>query len=358
MRPGFISAGNIGPSRRQCLLAFGAAAIGGLTSGCRALAPDIPDASRPGTAVDLAWTDAARQRTLPLRVRWPADGPTPPTGGWPVVLFSHGLGGTVAGGEVWGKAWSAAGLVVVHLQHPGSDIEAVRRGARDFTDRTGLRAAMGPAQLLARLQGVGFVLDELSRRHANDDGRWAQVRPHAVGLAGHSFGAHTTLGMAGQRYPGHPGIDEPRLAAFIAFSPTLPAQGDPKRAFDRLTRPVLCITGTRDDDVVGVGATPDRRIGVFAALPTGGKAQLVLEDADHMTFAGQTGRAVEIVPRSVEARFLQSRHHDLVARVTSDWWRAHLLGDAAARARLHLPQGLAVRDVWREARAGRPLASG
>ena len=154
------------------------------------------------------------------------------------------------------------------------------------------------------------------------------------------------MGMAGQRYPGHPGIVEPRLAAFIAFSPTLPAQGDAVRAFDRLTRPLLSVTGTRDDDVVGVGATPDRRIGVFDALPPGRKAQLVLEDADHMTFSGQTGRAVEIVPRSAEARALQATHHAVVASITADWWRAELLGDPQARTRLARPAGLAPGDRW------------
>ncbi len=73
--------------------------------------------------VDEAWTDAARSRTVPLRVRWP-DGPGP----WPLLLFSHGLGGSRDGGELWGEAWCEAGFVVIHLQHPGSDIAVVVRG--------------------------------------------------------------------------------------------------------------------------------------------------------------------------------------------------------------------------------------
>jgi predicted dienelactone hydrolase len=303
--------------------------------------------TRPPTTEDEAWDDARRQRRVPVRLRWPApDWPVPP-GGRPVVLFSHGLGGTVAGGDVWGDAWARAGMVVVHLQHPGSDLDAVRGAARGFTDRAGLRSLAGPAQLLARLEDVVFVLDELGRRHAAGSGRWREERPQAIGMSGHSFGAHTTLGMAGQRYPGHPGFDEPRLAAFIAFSPTLPVAGDAVRAFDRLTRPVLCVTGTRDDDVVGVGATPERRIGVFDALPAGRKAMLVLEDADHMTFGGQTGRAAEIVPRPAEARAKQPAHHAAIAAITTDWWRAQLADDAAARVRLAAPAGLAPGDRWR-----------
>ena len=74
------------------------------------------------------------------------------------------------------------------------------------------------------------------------------------------------MGMAGQRYGGFDGINEPRLASFIAFSPTVPAMGSAERAFERLSRPLLSITGTLDADVVGVGATPERRMAVFAAL--------------------------------------------------------------------------------------------
>lgn len=298
------------------------------------------------TSVDEVWSDPKRQRAIPLRLRWPNQTLAAPTGGRRVVLFSHGLGGTVAGGEVWGQAWSEAGFVVLHLQHPGSDLMAVRSQARDFGDQRGLQRAAGPEQLLARLQDVTFVLDELARRHAAGTNRWNEIQPTGVGMSGHSFGAHTTLGMAGQRYPGHPGFDEPRIAAFIAFSPTLPARGDAVQAFERMTRPMLCLTGTRDDDVLGIGATPDRRIGVFAALPPGRKAQLVLESADHMTFAGQTGRAVEILPRHSTSRALQPQHHTVVADITTDWWRAHLMGDAQALQRLSKPSGLAPGDHW------------
>lgn len=297
--------------------------------------------------MDETWVDFARQRALPVRIRWPDDVRAVPTGGYPVVMFSHGLGGTVAAGGVWGEAWSQAGCVVLHLQHPGSDLPAVRGQARDFNDRSALRRAAGPEQLLARLGDVVFALDELARRKAHAMGRWAEVRPEAVGLSGHSFGAHTTLGMAGQRYARHPGISEPRLSAFIAFSPTLPAVGDPRVAFERITRPLLCITGTRDDDVLGNGATPDRRIGVFDALPAGQKAQLVLDEADHMSFAGQSGVAAEILPRHPASRSLQAQHHARVAALTSDWWRAHLMGDRQALQRLNHPAGLAPGDRWR-----------
>jgi predicted dienelactone hydrolase len=328
------------PNRRQAL----ALTLGALAQPrSRAQTPS----PAPGTVANETWTDASRQRSLPVRVRWPSAAIPGPAGGCPVLLFSHGLGGTRAGGSVWGQAWAAAGFVVVHLQHPGSDLDAVRAVASSFSDRQGLRRAAGPQQLLARLQDVIFALDEIGRRNAAGTGPWTAVRPDRAGMSGHSFGAHTTLGIAGQRYPGHPGLQEPRLAAFIAFSPSPPAGGDARQAFDRIVDPMLCVTGTRDDPVLGTNATAARRIGMWDDLPAGHKAQLVLQDADHMTFAGQTGQAVEILPRVDITRQLQPLHHAQVAAISADWWRAQLLGDEAAASRLLQPAGLAPADRWR-----------
>ncbi|MBA3593795.1 MAG: hypothetical protein H0W47_08330 [Polaromonas sp.] len=113
-----------------------------------------------------------------------------------------------------------------------------------------------------------------------------------------------------------------------------------------MTRPTLCITGTRDEDVAGNNATPDRRAAVFGVLPAGNKAMLLLKDADHMTFAGATGRAASILPREVISSQLQVQHHMLVTRITTDWWGAHLIGDAKAQSRLQKPQGLGALGVW------------
>ena len=325
-------------SRRTCISALACSALPGVYAQAQTSGPAV---------VDEVWLDAARQREVPVKVRWP-EAAAASAGPLPVIVFSHGLGGTREGGAVWGEAWAAAGFVVVHLQHAGSDLAAVRAVTNSFTDQRALRSAAGPAQLLARLRDVSFVLDEIGRRHAARQERWASVHPVQLGLCGHSFGAHTTLGMAGQRYGGFDGVTEPRLAAFIAFSPSLPAVGDVRQAFERITRPLLCITGTLDSDVVGVGATPERRRAVFDALPPGDKAQLVLMEADHMTFAGQTGRAAEIVPREQITRELQPAHHALVASITTDWWRATLLVDAAARTRLTAPKGLNPGDSWQQ----------
>ena len=94
-------------------------------------------------------------------------------------------------------------------------------------------------------------------------------------MAGHSFGAHTTLGGGGQSYPGHEGMKESRIAALIALSPSMPAMGDAKRAFSAVTLPTLCITLLRlKQDRGGAFAQrlvckKDQNGGRFGALPFG-----------------------------------------------------------------------------------------
>lgn len=48
--------------------------------------------------IDETWQDPRRQRAVPVRIRWPQG--AAPLDGWPVVIYSHGLGGSRAGGDV------------------------------------------------------------------------------------------------------------------------------------------------------------------------------------------------------------------------------------------------------------------
>ncbi len=184
--------------------------------------------SRSAAAQDQAWTDAARGRTVPLRLRWPEG-----SGPCALILHSHGLGGNREGGDRWGQAWQAAGFVVLHLQRPGSDSETLRSdGIR------GLRAAASAEQLRARVADAHFVIDEVLRRAARGDSPWARVRRDAIGVSGHSFGAHTVQALAGQRFPvAAEGAADARIRAFVAFSPSLGASRlSPQDQFSRVTR--------------------------------------------------------------------------------------------------------------------------
>lgn len=298
-------------------------------------------------AAETRWLDPSRQRELPLHLRWPAGSSAERV---PLVLFSHGLGGSLQAGRDWVQTWLESGFATLQLQHPGSDTEVWREGGWRR-----LQQAANAEQLQARALDVRFVLDELGRRQAAGDPALARLRLDAVGLAGHSFGAHTTLAVAGQRFGrgGPPPLSDPRLRAFAAFSPSPPPQGD--GGFGGIERPVLCLTGSFDTDPFAAAGSErasrgDHRRRVFEALPPGRKAELWLDGADHATFSGNAQGQRQWRPRPEPAVAQTERHRDLIRAVTTDWWRAHLLDDAAARQRLsQAPAALGPQDAWRTA---------
>jgi len=309
---------------------------------------------------DELWLDPARRRELPLRLRWPA-GEAPCA----LVIHSHGLGGSRAGAAVWGEAWQAAGLAVLHVQHPGSDSAVWQDGGlRGLSGLSGLRRAASTSEYLERIADGHFLLDEIERR-SRALGPWARVRLDAIGFSGHSFGARLTQALAGER-PSRGGRSEalqraaePRLRAFIAFSPGFADRSGTDdysvaQRFGAITRPFLAITGSDDDAMLVGDASNAARRAVYRGLPAGHKAQLVLEGADHMSFGGGTGmperpgRRGGLIRRGPHAVELEPRHQRVVAAITSDWWRWRLLGDDAARLRLLRPEGLTPADLWEQ----------
>lgn len=322
--------------RFSSLLALGAAA----PWGARAAAAADP------SYADLRWTDAARGRELPLRIRWPAgDGPCP------LVVFSHGLGGNLQAGTLWAQAWQAAGMAVLNLQHPGSD-DSIWKGGR-----RGVRDGAQADQYLARVADARFVLDELERRRAEPG--WSRVRLESIGFSGHSFGARLTQAIAGETLPGRSAstgrgpLADPRPRAFIAFSPGFNARsGDvrdqAKAHFGGIDRPFLCMTGTRDEAMIVGDASNEARRAVYDALPAGARAGLVLDGADHMTFGGQVRTfALRRGGRPASATEREAAHHAVIASISADWWRWRLLDDRSAADRLQHPQGLTLGDSWR-----------
>jgi len=302
-----------------------------------------PLATHAQSPAETVFTDRARARDVPLRLRWPA-GDVPCA----VILHSHGLGGSREGGDVWGRAWQAAGFAVLHLQHAGSDTEALRGGL------AALRSAASAEQLVARVADMRFVIDELERRAQAGEAPFTRIRFDALGASGHSFGAQTVQALAGKRFPvALPGAFEPRLKALVALSPSL-GRGDrasPQEQFGSVQRPLLVATGSLDGDPLGGPMTGADRARVYDGLPAGRRALLWLDGADHGTFAGNGERRITArrgpLKRADGAQEAEVLHHERIAAVTTLWWRAQLLGDAPALAALVAPGGLGAADRWR-----------
>ena len=286
--------------------------------------------------LDIDWKDTARERTLPLKVRVP-DGEARV----PLVIFSHGLGGSREGGKAWGEHWSANGYLVIHVQHPGSD-ESLWKGAGvDAPKRRMMRGAT-PEQLLGRVDDVRFVIDELTRLQTKSDApTWAKrVDLSRIAMTGHSFGARTTMALAGERYPGPiKSVADGRITAFIAFSPTV--QGAKKswpERYGAMNKPFLSVTGTLDGDVMGTGSNPKNRAAVYDAQSAGDKYRAVFEGGDHSVFNGGNVREAAWLNRVTGEEHASTSAattkviHDKTSDITLKYLDAYLKGDAVAKS--------------------------
>jgi predicted dienelactone hydrolase len=52
-------------------------------------------------ASEVTWRDDVRNRDVPVRIYTPVAEDAPKDARFPVILFSHGLGGNRAGGKLW-----------------------------------------------------------------------------------------------------------------------------------------------------------------------------------------------------------------------------------------------------------------
>lgn len=267
-----------------------------------------------------SWRDPVRGRDIPVLLR-----PAEAAGARPLVLLSHGLGGSREGLGYLGRAFAAAGFHALHLQHPGSD-EALWRGAGGVSALGA--AALDPANAVARLLDAVFALEEVLRRAAErTDPLSGRVDPTRLAIAGHSFGAWTVQHLLGQRIPGGDRglpVPERRLVAGIALSPSPPRGMPPQVAFARIAAPILHVTGTLDSGFVE-GATPADREIPFHATRSAPAALAVLDGANHAAFADEAAAG---------PRWSDPTHHARTAALSVLFLRTVLEGDAESRATL------------------------
>ena len=268
--------------------------------------------------IDLTVHDAKRNRDIPIRVYLPLKKPPEP-----VVLFSHGLGGSREGSAYLGNHWAGTGYVTVFLQHPGSDISVWQEkpaGQR----MAAMRKAANEQNFLMRVKDISAVLDQLERWN-REDGNVLKERMnlHSVGMSGHSFGALTTQALSGQATArGRIMFPDARIKAAVIMSPSSPRRGSPRAAFGRVTLPWLLMTGTKDISRIG-NTDLKSRLAVFPALPPGDKYELVLYGAEHSAF---TDRAL---PGNRQPR--NPNHHRVILALTTAFWDTYLRNDAAAQ---------------------------
>lgn len=160
--------------------------------------------------------------------------------GLPLVVISHGNGGSPWTHRGLAAHLARAGFVVALLEHPGNS-------------RSDNSLAFTAANLANRPRHVRLVLDAVFQ----DEQLGARLAPAGVGLVGHSIGAYTALALAGGRPTSLPNEEpdgqarpvpvarDPRVRALVLLAPAsiwYRAEG----ALAEVETPILMRTGERD----------------------------------------------------------------------------------------------------------------
>lgn len=315
------------PSRRRFCLGAAALLLAGPGAGVAA-EPEVRD---------VDWTDAARGRPVPVRLYVPEGAGTTPV---PLVVFSHGIGGSRMGYGYLGRHWASAGIASLHVQHVGSDRQLWRGNPLGLVDR--LQGAAQPGEALARVRDVGFALDAVLAGEAG-----VRIDPQRIVAAGHSYGANTTMLLAGARaeVDGQAlDLRDPRVRAAVLISaPPFYGASDTGRILAPLTVPSLHVTCTEDViRIPGYGSGLADRLAVFEATGSARKWLAVFAGGSHSLF---TGRLDERSPLLVATRELAVAFVREVmlgeAEAIERWSRSHgpQLDRFVARTPAALPRG-------------------
>jgi pimeloyl-ACP methyl ester carboxylesterase len=250
----------------------------------------------PYEVFEFDWHDTARHRAVPVRLYWPHT--VSQQARVPLVVFSHGIGGSRRGYSYLGQHWSANGVASLHLQHVGSDRQVWFGNPLGMLSR--LQDAAQEHEAIARAQDLHFALDQLLGARSEFAPRIDGAR---IVVAGHSYGANTALLAAGARVErGGRAIDlrEPRARAAIVLSaPPFYGEGDPSRILAPVTVPTLHVTATGDViRIPGYYSDAEDRVAVFEATGSIKKALAVFEGGSHSMFTDRAGTGgVELNPQ-------------------------------------------------------------
>jgi predicted dienelactone hydrolase len=283
------------------------ASIGVLLSSAVAFAQYTAEAGKlpVATVETLTVPDARRSTDVVAKIYYPDA-----SGVFPVIVFSHGLGGNKNAFEVVARHWASRGYISIHPTHDDRGI--------GLTDG---RMILPPDRVAARVRDIVAMLDALDHIEKVVPALSGRIDRGRLAVAGHSYGAFVAMlagGVTVEAGDGtNRGFGDPRVRCVLPVSPA--GRGDygfNDRSWANLDVPALFITGTRD---VRGGRASDWRMEPYRFSPAGGKYLVVIEDAAHASF----GRveAGNDAPAYVQA-------------ASTAFWDGCLREDAAARTYL------------------------
>ncbi len=263
------------------------------------------------TSVEFLWSDVSRKRDIPAILYLPISTSGDPNTRRkvPLIVFSHGLGGSRYGYSHFGKYWAAQGFASVHLQHAGSD-RAIWT-SQGLAVLSALKNAATTDNAIARAQDVSFALNQLE----DNSQAKAQLDFDKVAVAGHSFGANTALLSTGAEFEFNQKklnfLDKRIKAALILSPPALPSSLNAKSVYGNISVPTLHLTGTLDNTPIpGAITTAEMRRESFDAIEKAPKYLGIYAGGKHSMFndrtRDETSQAIKLSAQTTSLAFFKS----------------------------------------------------
>ncbi|MCL2744683.1 MAG: hypothetical protein FWE67_12605 [Planctomycetaceae bacterium] len=268
------------------------------------------------------WYDAARHRTVPARIYIPQ---TAAEKQFPVIVFSHGIGGSIDCCSYLARAWTSRGFVCLFVQHPGSDENIWKGKVRILNEIK--KSYERNKNCRTRAEDLRFALDTLQQLAERDDDFGKKIDFTQIGVGGYDLGALTSLLVAGQLPPDYgTSLHDPRFTAALAMSPPVRRMNvGYKTIYKDVAMPVLFITGTKDDSVVGTTQAVHRRI-PFDSMTDNDRWLITLNGADHRIYGG---RIFSLTANNDEV------FQAAIVRASTNFWKAVLQEDEKALSVMH-----------------------
>jgi predicted dienelactone hydrolase len=269
-------------------------------------------------STNITLHDAARNRDVPLKIYYPQ---TAGPNRFPILIFSHGAGGSKDGYAYLSRYWAAHGYVVLNPTHLGSDRSLLKKGRSFYNLRVVKKMVNEKANLVNRPKDITFLLDCLPQLEERVPLLKGHMDPTRIGVGGHSFGAYTSMAVAGAKVYASSdkplGFEDTRIEAFLVLSPQGPGgwafKGD---SWDQVHRPMFMMTGTQDRGLEN-GEPYQWRLKAFEHLRSGHKYLAVIQGANHMDFADT----------QFNGKVRDSRVHEWIKRASLQFWDAYVKGD-------------------------------
>jgi predicted dienelactone hydrolase len=232
---------------------------------------------------DIVLRDSKPNKDLHVRIFYPVA-----TGKYPVIVFSHGAGGSQNCCDSLTRHWATYGYVTLQPTHDDSATQRRAAGEDNTRFLPAVREALkNPALWQSRPQDISFLLDSLPELQKRVAGLNGKIDFDRIGVGGHSMGSYTAeaIGGAVVDLPEHPGTNfsDPRAKAILCLSPQGPNQfGLTAQSFARISLPFLGITGSLDS--LGPVASPAWHRIPFERSQPGDKYEVFIQGASHMSF--------------------------------------------------------------------------